>query len=233
MNGEISISIETSCRVGGVAFGRDDTLVACRALGPSGRHAAELVASLDILLREEGLRPVDIDQVYVSAGPGSFTGLRVGITTARTLGQMIPSAKFVSVPTALAVAENLMTTDWQHLGVLLAAKEQVVHATLFRRDPEEIEFCGQSQLATKKELMSTWPRPILLSGEGLEFLDAVWPKDVDIAPEELRLPSAEGIWQVGRRMTRREAFTPWNELLPIYARRPEAVRLWEKRNAKD
>ncbi len=125
--------METSSRTGSVALGIEGELVRSLLLGPSGRYAAELVARMDELLTPESLRPTDVTDVYVSVGPGSFTGLRVGITAARTLAQMIPSLRLVAVPTPLAIAENVSQMDWEHLGVLLAAKEKIVHATLLKR----------------------------------------------------------------------------------------------------
>jgi tRNA threonylcarbamoyladenosine biosynthesis protein TsaB len=227
-----SIAIETSCRNGGVALGRDDELSAARELGPTGRHATELLAQLDDLLKAFQLRPADLGEAYVSAGPGSFTGLRVGITAARTLGQLLPDLKLVSVPTPLAVAENVRSADWRNLGVLLAAKESIVHATLLERDGEEIRIAAPARLAQPQELLADWPRPLMLTGEALEFLDFPWPPDVRLVEPPLRLPTAEGVWRVGRRLAAARQFTPWNELLPIYARRPEAVRLWEQRKTR-
>ena len=50
------------------------------------------------------------------------------------------------------------------------------------------------------------------------------------APPDLFLPTPEGVWRVGRRLAAAGAFTPLPQVLPLYTRKPEAVRLWEKRN---
>ncbi len=239
-----SIAIETSCRIGGVAFGVGEQMLALEPLGPSGRHAAELLAKLDEMLLAQKLRPADLDELYISVGPGSFTGLRVGVTVARTLGQVYPSLKIVAVPTAAAVAENLTTTpagDWQNLGVLLAAKrataghkECSVHATLFSRDDAGlVSQVGQAIVAEPAEIIAGWPRPMLLTGEGLEYAGISEDDQIQQAPDDLRLPRVENVWKLGRRLAGEKIFTSYHELLPIYARRPEAVRLWdEKQNGK-
>ncbi|MBN1556240.1 MAG: tRNA (adenosine(37)-N6)-threonylcarbamoyltransferase complex dimerization subunit type 1 TsaB [Phycisphaerae bacterium] len=229
MNTELSIAVETSCRTGGVALGRGEELSAVRSLGPTGRHAGDLLPELDALLREHDAVPKDLRQVYVSVGPGSFTGLRVGITTVRTLGQMLPDLKIVAVPTARAVAENLHRVEWSKLAVLLAARENTAHVTLLRRDGEDAVEIEPPFLATAEEFLARTPRPVLMTGEALEYLRADWPTDVRPVDPSLHLPTAEGVWRVGRRMATRGQFTPWNQLLPLYARRPEAVRLWEKK----
>jgi tRNA threonylcarbamoyladenosine biosynthesis protein TsaB len=231
VNTEFSIAVETSCRAGAVALGRGDELLDVRSLGPTGRHAGDLLPELDALLREHGVTPKDLKEVYVSAGPGSFTGLRVGITTVRTLGQMIPDVRIVAVPTARAAAENLSRADWTNLAVLLAAKENTAHITLFHRsDPnEEFRLAVPPFLAEPAEFLNRAPRPVVLTGEALDFLNVEWPADVFPADPALHLPTAEGVWRVGHRAARRGEFVPWNELLPVYARRPEAVRLWEQK----
>ncbi len=227
----VSIAIETSCRAGAVAMGRGGELLAARPLGPAGRHASELLPALDALLREYDVTPSALQQVYVSAGPGSFTGLRVGITVARTLGQMIPALRLVAVPTPLAIAEHLRRADWRNLAVLLAAKENSAHVTLFQRENSdgELRLAVPPFLADPDELLRRVPRPVVITGEALEFLSADWPEGVLPVAPEYHLPTAQCVWQVGRRLAERGEFVPWNELLPVYARRPEALRLWEKK----
>jgi tRNA threonylcarbamoyladenosine biosynthesis protein TsaB len=208
-------------------------MLAASPLGPSGRHAVELVAGFEKLLSAEGLKPADVREVYVSVGPGSFTGLRVGITVARTLGQMIPAAKLVAVPTPLAVAENIAAQPWKHLGVLLAAKDETHRATLIGRDEQNHpQIIGQPKVAGLAELLCDWPRPLWLSGEALGYCRPTPEKDVEIVAEDHRLPTVESVWRVGRRLATAGMFTPFTELLPVYARRPEAVRLWEQKTER-
>ena len=250
--------METSSRAGGVALGIGAELVRSLPLGPARTHAAELLVQLDTLLVTEHLRPTDVAEVYVSIGPGSFTGLRVGVTVARTLGQMIPLLRVVAVPTPLAIAENVAQMDWERLGVLLGAKESIVHATLLKRNPTlrsarpygpagppeadgKAVVMSRSRLVSIEELLAEAPvdsgssggvRPLVLTGEALGFFrDADWPEDVELVDEDLWAPTAEGVWRVGRRLAEEpKHITAWSNLLPVYARRPEAVRLWDSRH---
>lgn len=230
--------METSCRLGAVALGRGANLLATRSLGPTGRHAAELLAGLDELLQEHGLAPTEIGELYVSAGPGSFTGLRVGITVARTWAQFAPGLKTIAVPTPLAVAEQAAGHPWEHLGVLLAAKRvgrsgPTVHGTLVRRDAQgHVDLQGEARLAAPEALIADWPRPLVLTGEGVGYCDLPTTDDVAVLPEDMRMPTAEAVWRIGRRLAERGEFDPWAQLQPMYARRPEAIRLWEQRHGR-
>jgi len=237
MTAAISIAIETSSRAGAVALGRGDEILQTLPLGPSGKHASELLAQMDAMLRAEGLVPRDIDEVYISVGPGSFTGLRVGITVARTLGQMIPGAKLVAVPTPLVIAENFSLESSENLGVLLAAKRTgpagaSVHGTLIRRGDDGYPEVVETVVASVSDVLQKFPHPILFTGEALQYVELTPTEGIKVAESDTFYPRAEGVWNVGHRLATEGKFTPFNQLLPVYSRKPEAVRLWEERTSQ-
>jgi tRNA threonylcarbamoyladenosine biosynthesis protein TsaB len=225
----ISIAIETSSRAGGVALGRGDSLLRSVTFDASRRGASQLISRLEELLSEIDLRPADLDEVYVSAGPGSFTGVRVGVTVARTLGQMVPELRLVGVPTALVVAENARDLKWKHLGVIMDARENCIHVTLFARREDQIAQVGEPRVVTPQEFLDSAPRPLMLIGEGLAYHD-LQGQQVEIADPSLHLPTPEGVWSVGRQMARVGQFTDYKRLLPVYTRRPKALRVWNEKH---
>jgi tRNA threonylcarbamoyl adenosine modification protein YeaZ len=228
MNNRVSIAIETSSRSGGLALGIDNELVDQVTFDATRRHAAQLVTRLDELVRRNELSPEAVTELYVSAGPGSFTGTRIAVTVGRTFAQALGQVQLVSVPTTAAVAENARDESWSNLAVLLAAKRGRFYAGLYRReDGIRGEILG---LCDSQELLDRAPRPLAVTGEALEYVSIEGP-DVRTLDERLYQPTAEGCWRVGRRLAGEGSFTPANLLLPIYSRRPEAVRLWEKRQA--
>ena len=229
-----SIAIETSCRSGGVAVAVGDEPPRAVAFDASARHATELLVRLDALLGDAGRRPRDLREVYVSAGPGSFTGLRIGITVARTLGQAVAGLRCVAVPTALAIAAGARELPWQRLAVALCAKEGSAYTCLFARRGEQIVPAADPVVMTMADLPSLAPGPLTVVGEATAFGEIAAEGVTVVEPgSPLHLPTAENVWRVGREMARAEQFTDYRRLVPIYARRPEAVRLWEMREARD
>jgi tRNA threonylcarbamoyladenosine biosynthesis protein TsaB len=168
--------------------------------------------------------------VYVSIGPGSYTGLRVGLTVARTLAQAIRTIRCVAVPTVQAVAANASALEFEHLGVVMDAKEQTVYLGVFARRAGRIVPAAQPNLVAVESLPGLLPKPILLIGEALEYC-RLTGEGLSIGDESLWPPSAEGVWRVGREMAAAGQFTPYPQLLPLYLRKPEAVRLWEGRRS--
>jgi tRNA threonylcarbamoyladenosine biosynthesis protein TsaB len=228
----VSIAIETSCRLGGIALGVGDALRRAVDFDASSRHATALVARLADLLAGEGFAPRDLGEVHVSVGPGSFTGTRIAVTVARTLCQSVPGLRGVAVETPAAVAEGAADLPWQHLAVVLDAREGLVHATLFDRAGADIAQRGPGEVLTPAELLDRAPRPLTLLGEGLEHHEIAGEGVTALAPNLLgrppHLPTAAAVWRLGRRAARDGRFTEYHHLLPIYSRKPEAVRLWER-----
>ena len=234
MDHPISIAIETSCRAGGVALAAGERLVTSQRFDASARAATQVVARLEAMLRATSLRPQDLEEVYVSAGPGSFTGLRVGVTVARTLAQTVEALRCVAVPTPLAIAEGARSQPWEHLAVILDSRQGQVHASLLARCGDRVEPVGDAGVVSAEDLLARAPRPITLIGEGLAFHE-IAGDGVTIAPGDPladHLPTVENVWRVGRRLARQGEFTEYHHLLPIYARKPEAVRLWQLRHGE-
>ena len=228
MPSETSIAIETSCRAGGLVLAEGRQILGSVSFDASSRHTVHLISRLSELVAEAGLAPGDLDHVYVSAGPGSFTGLRIGISVARTMCQTLPRLKCVAVPSAQAIAENARQLDWEHLGVLLAAKEEQTYAALFTRREGTVCWDRPGAVMPVSEFLEIAPRPLLLMGEALEHCQLSGP-GISIADPSLYVPTAEGLWRVGSRLAAAGQFTEPHRIVPIYGRRPEAVRLWENR----
>jgi tRNA threonylcarbamoyladenosine biosynthesis protein TsaB len=131
------LALETSHRQGSVALCRGETLLAARQLDASQRTAQSLLPAIDSLLQQAGWSPAELDLIAVSQGPGSFTGLRIGVTTAKTLAYA-SGAGIVGLNTLEVIAAQLLlieeTADPSRpLDVVLDAQRQQLFTARYRR----------------------------------------------------------------------------------------------------
>jgi tRNA threonylcarbamoyladenosine biosynthesis protein TsaB len=225
-----AIALETSARSGSVALIESDgTLLAEQQFPHDLKHAAALISILDGLTKSHSWTPADIQEIYVSAGPGSFTGLRVGITVAKTLALSL-GARIVAVPSTDVLVRNT-PGDWQHAVVVLDAKRGQIFTARYTRQGGAITQDEPAHLDTLAGMLARSPRPVHLIGEGIPYHRPAIPQDdpqVVVAPEDAWRPRAAVVARLGWQLARAGHFTDPDRLTPIYLRRPEAEEKWEQ-----
>jgi len=103
------LAVETSSRIGSVAIALGEKILAEATFSAPIRHSAEIFPALSNILDRFCRKPDQIDQVHISVGPGSFTGLRIAVTLAKTM-HLANAAKIVAVDTLDVIAAN--ATDY-------------------------------------------------------------------------------------------------------------------------
>ncbi|MCX5662106.1 MAG: tRNA (adenosine(37)-N6)-threonylcarbamoyltransferase complex dimerization subunit type 1 TsaB [Planctomycetota bacterium] len=232
-----SLAIETSSPLGSIALGHGDALLVCAEMPPLSRHAVDLMPTIDALCRRHGVTPGDLGKVYVSAGPGSFTGLRISIATAKTLALAL-KVSLVAVPTLDVLARNAPPADVaaRLLAVRLNVKAGVAWTGLFRWSdlgPSSVWVSASEPslmtldqtLAAAGETSPLW----ILADPAHEDFSRPLPVGASLLAAELAVPQARAVWALGRAAAAEGRFVDASKLDPIYARRPEAEELWDKR----
>jgi tRNA threonylcarbamoyladenosine biosynthesis protein TsaB len=227
------LAIETSGRAGSLAIAEEGRVLAEEEFSHGLKHAAGIVPIIDRMCTSRGWKPMDVEEVYVSAGPGSFTGLRVGITVAKTLA-FVTGARVVAVPSVDVLARNA-PAGWQNLIIVLDAKrDQIFTASFENRDGEPVAR-EPAHLGSLHAMLQRTPRPVHLLGEGIPYHEKFVPKG-----DPAVLLSEPGTWrarasivaELGARLAREGRFTDAMHLTPIYIRKPEAEEKFEEREAK-
>ncbi len=231
----LAIAIETSGRLGSVALSRGPRLVEAAVLSADQRHAVELLPTIDFLCRRHGVNPGDVDEVYVSAGPGSFTGLRVGIIVARTLA-WAAGVGVVLVPTLDVIAQNALELPDppRHLAVVLDAKRRRVYAAAFELRGNAYHRLADPAEVDVEEFASTLAPGCCILGEGVAYHRAAIQRTaIPVLPDGLNRARAEVVGKLGFARASADGFNELAALVPTYIRRPEAEEVWERRHGAD
>jgi tRNA threonylcarbamoyladenosine biosynthesis protein TsaB len=215
------LALETSGRQGSVALVEDGRTIAHEQFPHGLQHAAKILVVIDSLCRAVGWLPHDLREVYVSIGPGSFTGLRVGVTLAKTLA-MATGAKIIAVPSVRVLAHNAPAEAKEVIVVLDAKRGQIFTARFGRNAAEWIEQ-EPAHVDTLAAMLGRARRPVHLLGEGLPYHDKfVAEPGIIVTPPELWRARAEIVAELGYAIARRGEFADPLRITPLYVRLPEA-----------
>jgi len=219
-----SLAIETSGRLGSVALAEDGHVVAEDTFSHGLQHAAKLLPLIERLTRQRGWTPADIHHIYLSIGPGSFTGLRIAVTLAKTLA-FATGAKIVAVPTARVLVENA-PAEAREAVIVLDAKRGQVFTARFRRATAELPWqdAESARLDTLAAMLARAERPVYLIGEGIPYHrePITGSADVIVTDEALWRARAAVVSRLGTQMAQEGLFTDPASLVPLYVRLPEA-----------
>jgi tRNA threonylcarbamoyladenosine biosynthesis protein TsaB len=216
------LAIETSGRVGSVALALGDAVVAEEQFPHGLKHAAEIIPMIDRLCRRQEWSPKSLNHLYVSVGPGSFTGLRIGVTLAKTMA-WATGLKLVAVPSVRVLAENA-PPDARHMIIVLDAKREQIFTARFERVKDAWVERESARLDSLSAMLDRSPRPVYLLGEGIPYHEKFIPTDpeVYVTSPELWRARAGAVVKVGAALASAGTFADPDRLIPIYIRKPEA-----------
>ena len=223
----VSLAIETASRIGSIALGSQGALLAENRFSGPLRHSAEIFPTLLGLLRAQGLEAGAITEVYLSIGPGSFTGLRIAVTIAKTIHLAQP-CNIVAVSTLEVLANGTRSLPEEipgHIVPVLDAKRGQFFTALFRRKHGDhgLERCTDDCLRSAEEILGQWAvdneRPIALLGDGLVYHQEKFTNpNVHILPEKHWSPQARDVFEIGHQKSHAGDFTDPLTLTPNYLR---------------
>jgi tRNA threonylcarbamoyladenosine biosynthesis protein TsaB len=233
------LGIDTATRRVGVVLAAEHGLVARLELGnPDGdappRHAEILAPAIESTCRQAGVAVDHLSAIAVGIGPGMFTGLRVGVTTAKVLAQAL------RIPVIPIPSLDLLAYPLRHSRALVVpaidARRHEVYYALYRSVPGGVQRVSEYEMGTAEELageLEARGEEALLCGDGAaRFADAFAPLDhVELAGIAHSAPSLSALAELAIARYEREEFCPPAEVLPMYLRKSDAEISWEARSA--
>ena len=222
------LAVDTAGKTLGVALLQDDRLKYECYLDGGMTHSETLMPLVDAMLRESEQSLADMDLLAVAAGPGSFTGLRIGVSALKGLA-WAADKPCCGVSTLEAMAQNLRHMDGLIVCSMDARRSQVYNAVfaaeggqLTRLTPDRA--IALSQLA--EELQGD-PRPKLVVGDGAALCSGFLSEagiPCRMAPAQLVMQNAVGVALAAEEMAARGETVSARDLVPVYLRLSQAER---------
>ena len=223
------LALETATTACSAALCAADGAVLAETVALDGpAHTQRLLPGVHAVLEAAGAGWADVDTVAVGLGPGAFTGLRIGVATARALAQADGCVRLAGVPTpaALALAMAELAPEARTLVPLIDGKRRELFAAVYKPDGEGgidlVEDVSVVPVAEIADWLGRLDRP-LVGGDGVALCAGLLPASVTDAG--LPAPTAA---MVGRAFARGVpgAVVGPDDVLPLYGRTPDAVR-WQ------
>ena len=231
------LAFETSAKAASVALLHDGVLLGEYMQNSGQTHSRTLMKMAQDLLQNCDLKASDIDSVACAAGPGSFTGVRIGLAAAKGFawGREIP---LIGVSTLEAMARNVAAADGIYCAAMDARRDQVYTACfamengVFRRLTEDRAISIQELQQT----LSEFERNIYLVGDGAALCYSAMSTDITglkLLPEHMRMQRAAGTALLAWEKVQNGQIIPAGDVQPNYLRLSQAERDRQKKLAME
>jgi tRNA threonylcarbamoyladenosine biosynthesis protein TsaB len=226
------LGIDTATPQVGTAIGGHEGVIASAHAALGRRHAESLAPQIEFVAAQAGVALSEIGAIAVDVGPGLFTGLRVGIATAKAM------AHALQVPMIGISSLDLLAFPARFSSRLIAAtidaRRAEVFSALYRQVPGGIQRITEPGVFTPDDLageLLAQPDDVVMVGDGaLRYRDVFSElAHIEIAEEGQAYPSAASLVQLAHARALREEFVPHWEVEPLYLRKPDAEINWATR----
>jgi tRNA threonylcarbamoyladenosine biosynthesis protein TsaB len=217
------LGIDTSTIVATVAVIEKHRLMGEIIINHEKKHSEKILPAIDCLLKSINVSIKDIEGFAVSTGPGSFTGIRIGVATVKGLAQGLDRPVY-GVSTLKALAYNMPVNNFIHCPMLDAQRGEVYTGLYQWQKGQCINIMADNakNLEDLTQILNKQSAPVLLSGDGVykhaEFLKTQVDIELITAPEHLIMPRASSVAKAGLDMAQKGEAEHFKTLEPVYLR---------------
>ena len=227
------LSIETSTMLGGVAIIDEAAgLIAETRLNVKTTHSERLMTAVNNTLIQSEMDLDAIDAFAVAIGPGSFTGLRIGLSTVKGLSYAT-GKPVVTVPTLDAFAWNFQYSAYT-VCLMLDARKSEVYAAVYIWEDNSFRTVIECVSIKPEALLEKLQGEVLFAGEGVllykEKITGIMKERAVFAALDKMVPSPANIAMLGLIKAVRGEYAVISETVPVYIRRSEAEVKWSEKN---
>lgn len=226
------LGIESATTQVGCAVGGHEGVLASAHSARSKRHAETLTPAIDFVRRQARIELSDLGAVAVDIGPGLFTGLRVGVATARALGHAL-RVPVIPISSLDLLAYPARFSD-RVIAAAVDARRGELFSALYRTVPGGVQRVTEPRVGSPEELVAELQAlgdDVLVVGDGaLRYAEAFRGSlRVEVCTHGISHPSARDLVLLAHARALREEWVPAWEVTPTYLRKPDAEIGWATR----
>lgn len=239
-NESLVLALETSGRAGSVAIGNSQKVLSEVFFSGMMRHNAELLKTVGLILADISRKPSDITEIYLTIGPGSFTGVRIAVAMAKMMA-LATGAKIVPVSTMDAISSNadafIEDTNQQvnRIATIIDAKRNHFFVAFYEKQGKVWKKTMNDCLMKSADFVDKFAgseEPVWLLGEGLVYYKDKFAADgIEFMDEKYWPARAAGVYKTGLLAAKAGNYADPKKLTPVYLRRSDAEENLEKRKA--
>ena len=227
------LAVDSSSSTATCALVKNDQILGEINLNSKKQHSVILMDLIDRLLTDYDLTIKDIDAFAISEGPGSFTGLRIGMATIKglALGSKKPCVSISSLET---LAYNAMTFDGIICPIIDALRDNV-YTNLYKNVNGKLTSISEASCSSLEDLISTLNErgeKVIFIGDATQKHQARLKEEVKLAnfaPMNCLYPKASSLGELAIERLTNGLTNPLNEFVPVYLRKSQAETEYEKR----
>ncbi|QIB27470.1 tRNA (adenosine(37)-N6)-threonylcarbamoyltransferase complex dimerization subunit type 1 TsaB [Caloranaerobacter azorensis] len=228
------LAVDTSSIVATCAILDEDRLISEYILNNKRTHSQKIMPIIKEILESSELKPEDIDVFAVSIGPGSFTGLRIGVATIKSLAHALGKS-VIGIPTLDALAFNLPYSEGIIVPMMDARRDRVFTG-IYKWENGSLCVIQKPDVMELDELMNILKErdeSIIVNGDGTlvyrqKIIEALGDR-VFFAPKSANMARASSVAELALSRAKEGKFENFFDLVPDYLRKSQAQREYEEK----
>lgn len=228
------LAIDTSSKICNVAILSEQEIIAESSIVNNFTHSKWLIPEIEHLLIRSNIDKKNIDVIATCIGPGSFTGLRIGITTAKMLA-FAWQTKLIGIKTCAVLSAALPVEDIYCSPLIDAQKDTVYQSVYFWQDGKLKEYSSTKVIVLSEAIdyLTTLDKPVYIMGDFKQINMPCLPQNIHLVSPRLLLPRAAVLGELALEKLIDGLEDVDNlDLLPYYVKKSEAEVTWELKNGQ-
>lgn len=226
------LGIDTSTTCGSIGLIHDEKVISEYLLNLSVTHSERLLESIDLVLRKGRCALADLDGFSISLGPGSFTGVRIGVSAVKGLSFAVRKP-VVGVSTLDVLASQVSPTPYLICPIIDARKGEVYAAFYRYEEFNHLKRLSEYQAIRPEVICGMLREPTIFLGDGVKTYGEDLRESLKslalFSPADLQIPHGSAVARLGMELLLQKNYLNLGTFTPLYVRPSEAELKWQGR----